>query len=119
MTAQVRTFKRVAAQVAQRMNFKMSAFNRERGLGDFLLDQGANADPIDVAGRAILYFCVDEGGYNGFEVGVMVCVTFLDEVMPSPPTGAARAQALKDLSALMKSSPTLESVKRWVESHYL
>jgi len=119
MTPLVRTFKRVAAQIAQRMNFKMSAFNHERGLGDFLLDQDANADAIDLAGRAILYFCVDEGGYNGFEVGVMLCVSFLDEVMASPPTGASRAQALKDLFALMKGPPTLEAIKRWVESHYL
>ena len=71
-----------------------------------------NGDPIDVAGRAILRFCVDEGGYNGFEAGVMVCVTFLNEVMPSPPTGAARPQALKDLSTLLKSPPT-SSLKRW------
>ncbi len=43
MTRLVRPFKRVAAQTAQRMSFKMSAFNHERGLGDFLLDQDANA----------------------------------------------------------------------------
>ena len=70
-------------------------------------------------GRAILYFCVDEGGYNGFEVGMMVCVSFLDEVMPSPPAGPARAQALKDLFLLIKSPPTLESIKRSGSSHYL
>jgi hypothetical protein len=119
MTPLVRTFKRVAAQIAQRMNFKMSTFNHERGLVDFLLDQAANADAIDLAGRAILYFCVDEGGYNGFEVGVMRCVSFLDEVMPSPPTGAARARALKDLFSLMKISPEPEAIKRWVQSHYV
>jgi hypothetical protein len=47
----------VAAQIAQRMNFKMSAFNHDRGLGDFLLDQAANTDAIDLAVRAILHFC--------------------------------------------------------------
>jgi hypothetical protein len=119
MTPLVRAFKRVAAQIAQRMDFKMSAFNHERGLGDFLLDQAANADAIDFAGRAIQHFCVDEGGYNGFEVGMMVCVSFLDEIMPSPPTGPARATALKDLFLLMKSPPTLGSIKGWVQSHYV
>jgi hypothetical protein len=119
MTPVLRTFKRVAAQVAQRMNFKLSAFNHERGLNDFLLDQAGNADAIDLAGRAFLCFCIDEAGYNGFEVGVMVCVSFLDEVMPRAPTGPARAQALKDLFVLMKSPPTLETMKRWVESHYV
>ncbi len=118
MTPLVRTFKRLAAQVAQRMSFKMSTFVHERGLGDFLLEQDANADAVDLAGRAILHFCVDEGGYNGFEVGMMLCVSFLDEVMPSPPTGPARAQALTDLFALIKNAPPLESVKRWIESHY-
>ncbi len=102
MTPPVRTLKRLAAQIAQRMDFKMSAFIHERGLGDFLLEQDANGDAIDLAGRAILHFCVDEGGYNGFEVGVMLCVDFLDEAMTSPPTGAAR-QALKDLFTLMKT----------------
>jgi len=48
----------------------------------------------------------------------MLCVGFLDEVMPSPPTGAARAQALTDLFALLKRSPPLESIKCWIESHY-
>jgi hypothetical protein len=48
----------------------------------------------------------------------MLCVSFLDEVMPSPPTGPMRAQALKDLFLLTKNPPTLESIKRWVESHY-
>jgi hypothetical protein len=119
MTAIVRTFKRLAAQIAQRMNFKMSTFNHERGLADFLLDQDANTDPVDLVGRAILHFCVDEGGYNGFEVGVMLCVGFLDEVMPSPPTGIIRARALRDLFELMKSPPELEAVKRWIKSHYV
>jgi hypothetical protein len=100
------------------MNFKMSVFNHERGLADFLLEQDTNADPTDLAARAFLHFCVDDGGYNGFEVGVMLCVSFLDEVMPSPPTGSMRAQALKDLFVLTKNPPTLESIKRWVESHY-
>ena len=118
MTPLVRAFKGLAAQVAQRMSFKMSAFVHERGLADFLLDQNLNTDPIDLAGRAILYSCIDEGGYNGFEVGVMLCVSFLDEVMPSPPTGPARAQAFTDLFALIKTEPTLESVKHWIESHY-
>jgi hypothetical protein len=119
MTSVVRTFKRVAVQVAQHANFKMSAFNHERGLADFLLDQEANADAIDLAARATLHFCVDDGGYNGFEVGAMLCVSFLDEVLPSPPIGPARARALKDLFVLLNSGPTLESVKRWVESNYL
>jgi hypothetical protein len=48
----------------------------------------------------------------------MLCVSFLDEVLPYPPTGAARARALKDLFVLLNSGPTLESVKRWVESNY-
>jgi len=39
--------------------------------------------------------------------------------MPSAPTGPARAQVLKDLFVLMKGPPTLESMKRWVESHYV
>jgi hypothetical protein len=118
MTPLVRSFKRVAAQVAQRMNFKMSVFNHERGLGDFLLDHELSNDPIGLTAQAILQFCVDEGGYNGFAVGVMVCVAFLEEVMPAPPTGDARARALKDLFVLLKSPPELEAVKRWVESYY-
>ncbi len=65
-----------------------------------------------------MHFCVDEGGYNGFEIGVMLGVSFLDEVMPSPPTGPARAQALKDLFTLIKSTPELGSIKGWIDSHY-
>ena len=118
MTPIVRTFKRVAVQVAQHANFKMSAFNHERGLADFLLDQDTNNDAIDLAARATMHFCVDDGGYNGFEVGVMLCVGFLDEVMPSPPMGPARARALKDLFTLLKSGPTVESLKGWVEDNY-
>jgi hypothetical protein len=56
MTPHARTFKRLAAQIAQRTNFKMSAFNHERGLGDFLLEQDTNADPVDLAARAFLHF---------------------------------------------------------------
>jgi hypothetical protein len=39
MTPVLRTFKRVAVQVAQHANLKISVFNHERGLVDFLLDK--------------------------------------------------------------------------------
>jgi hypothetical protein len=38
-------------------------------------------------------------------MGVMACVSLLEEFMPAPPTGDARARARKDLFVLLKGPP--------------
>lgn len=89
-----------------------------RGLGDFLLEQSLNRDPTDLAARAIMTFCVGQGRYNGFKVGAVTCISFLDEEGRSPPKGTARVQAFKDLLMILNDNPTLETITSWIESHY-
>ncbi len=55
------SFKRIAAQVANREGVGMVTFIGERGLNEFLIDQSENTDVADIAAKALLAFCVEAG----------------------------------------------------------
>jgi hypothetical protein len=112
------SFKRIAAQVAHREGVGMGTFIGDRGLNDFLIDQSENADVVDIAGKALLAFCVEDGRFNGFIAGLKTVLQFLSEHMEAPAAGASLNRCLVDLHQVLASGPTESSIKTWITSYY-
>jgi hypothetical protein len=112
------SFKQIAAQVADRDGVRMATFIGERGLNDFLIDHSGNTDVADFAAHALLAFCVEDGRFNGFIVGLKTVLQFLGEHLQAPALGTGMKRSLGDLHQVLGSQPTLDSIKQWINSHY-
>ena len=66
----------------------MGAFIGEHGLQDFLVDEADNRDAIVFAAKDLHHFCVDDGRFSGFLVGLKTALQFLTERLVAP-TGDA------------------------------
>ena len=90
---------------------------RRRGflVRDFL-DQIEESDTaMFVGAKIIAHFCVEAGRFNGFLPGIQLAILFLDQLLKKP---AQMDAALKDLRKLLDSSPSIESIRQWIESYY-
>ena len=114
MSRYTASFKRIAAQVADREGVRMATFIGERGLNDFLIDHSGNTDVADFAARALLAFCVEDGRFNGFIVGLKTVLQFLGQQPRGALLGAGMKQSLGDLHQIRGSQPTLDSINQWV-----
>ncbi|HLN33298.1 MAG TPA: hypothetical protein VK395_36560 [Gemmataceae bacterium] len=107
----LRTFMRIAVQVGgqgSRPNF------RDRGLRDFELERrGKRLSPQGIARDALVYFCLEEGRFNGFVLGIKAVLQFLSEckILPADPR-----QVYQDLGEILKAHCTPEMIQRWLDS---
>ena len=83
-----------------------------------LIDHSGNTDVADIAAHALLAFCVEEGRFNGFVVGLKTVLQFLAEQLKPPGPAADMKQSLSDLHQILGSEPTLDSVKQWISTYY-
>ncbi len=84
------------------------------GLHDFMMD-GPPEDPSELASLAILHFCVEDGKFNGFRVGLIAAIRFLERSFHKEATSeccAAIAHMLKSGTA------TRDSVQDWVQAWF-
>jgi len=115
----LKAFKAIAAQVAHRHGFSFGLFLGEHGLRDFLLDEvSANDRPADIAAKALRYFCVEEGRFNGFLVGLETAIQFLNEQMIRPANESQRVIAFQDLKKILDRGGELASILCWIASCY-
>jgi hypothetical protein len=115
----VKAFKAIAAQVAHHHGFGFGQFMGEHGLQDFLLDEVSDDDgPAEIAAKALHRFCVEDGRFNGFLVGVETAIVFLNERMTRPENASQRAVAYQDLKSVLDGGGQISSIERWIESHY-
>lgn len=47
-------------------------------ISDFMTSQAEETDPYRIASEAVLYFCTDEGGFNGLRAAVLISPLFLE-----------------------------------------
>lgn len=119
MEDHVRHFKAIAAQVADRHGFSFGACLTDHGLRDFLIEVAAGGDsPADMAAKALVWFCVEEGRFNGFLVGLETVLQFLAEQLGGPQNSTERVAAFKDLRSILESRPDFAAVRQWVAAHY-
>ncbi|HYV36445.1 MAG TPA: hypothetical protein VE988_12110 [Gemmataceae bacterium] len=118
MNRYLASFKRIAAQVTCREELSMRLFIGQYGLNDFLVDEAANSDPADIAAKALMHFCVADGQFNGFLVGLQTALQFLNEHCDAPNPGRQMRQTLTDLRKILDGAPTLRMIKQWIRGHY-
>jgi hypothetical protein len=66
----------------------------------------------------LLAFCVEDGRFNGFIVGLKTVLQFLSEHLTAPAPGGGMKQSLSDLHQILGQQPTLDSIKQWINSYY-
>jgi hypothetical protein len=109
-------FKRIAAQVAHQEGFSMRAFINDRGLDDFVEEAAQNGYvPAEVAARALETFCMEEGRFNGFMVGLKTALGFLDEILSGP---RDKQKCFTDLRQIMAEGGRWEQFLKWVNGYY-
>ncbi len=119
MNRHLKAFKTVAAQVAHRHGFSFGVFLGEHGLQDFLIDEvGPTDSPADIAAKAIHYFCIEEGEFNGFFVGLETALQFLNESVRRSGDAAQRHLTFRDLKSILDSGGEIPAIREWIKAHY-
>lgn len=110
-------FKGIIAQIASR--FEVGWILREdRRLTDFLENVAQSDDPpCMLAARAIHFFCVENGQFNGFMPGVLAALQLLKETH-GPLDASVTKQAQQDLATIMKAGCTTNILFDWAKSHF-
>ena len=111
MNEHLRRFKRVLAQTKDTFGVRFP------GQTDFFLETGANPLPSELVARSIVYFCLEEGLYNGFEAGLAVALQFLYETMSRSPAGGEKA-VQDELLKLMEDGVTYKQLLNWASQYY-
>jgi hypothetical protein len=89
----------------------------DRGLEDILNDAEAGDLPAkDIAGRVLAECCVTGGTFNGFQVGLLAVMAFLNERFGS--LGQGEQQAFQDLVTILQTQGTLQAIMWWMNTHY-
>ncbi len=85
----------------------------DKGLRDFELElRGIALSAQDVARQALIYFCLEEGRFNGFMPGIRAVWKFLKQCGISP---ANPVQAFQDLNDIMEDCSE-EMIQKWLDS---
>ena len=117
MNALARTFKRIAFQVARRNRFPVGDFLDEHGLQGLLADATeSNYDLVELTSQALWQFCVSEGRFNNFMVGLQTVLQFLNEQRGD--AGLDQTQQFRDLVAILQQGGPLAAIRAWVTTHY-
>jgi len=99
----------------------LKVFRKQGGsLSDFLENRLQQTDTPEVIGAKLLhYFCVGvEGQFNRFMPGVELAVDFLKRTLRGPVSHGEDVRSLKDLKAVLETTPTVEELLKWVRAHY-
>ena len=97
----------------------MSVFLGRHGLQAFLLDADArNYSTTQLAAECLWQFCVTNGKYNGFEVGICTAVLFLNGQMSRPNTLQTRQQSYQDLRTILDQGGPYQAIEAWIHSYY-
>jgi len=117
MNPLVRAFRKAAVQAASLRQFPISAFIEDHGLNDFLIEAEAQEYSVhQFAAQALCQFCLDDDGeFNGFEVGILAVMEFLNERRGRPDSWQ---QAMRDLVSLLQKDGTYNALERWANSYY-
>jgi hypothetical protein len=90
-------------------------FPHRSGLRDFQVEhKDREASVYEWAALALQHFCIRDGRFNGYLVGVTGVVRFLAETTDSSPT----RQALQDLRDVLEGTPTAESLVDWAKGAF-
>ena len=117
MKPQVRAFQDAAVQACQQKGMPFRKFLTEYGLQDILIEaDAANSSAQEIASRVLLECCVEDGKFNGFLAGFLAVMTYLNERLGRLKTG--EQQAFEDLACILSTSPTLQTVDRWMLTHF-
>src|SRR6266404_5938307 len=93
----LRIFMRIAVQVNSRASHPNFY---DKGLRDFELERrGTNLSARDIARQALVYFCLEDGRFNGFMPGILAVMQFLKECGIGP---ADSTQAFRDLRDILE-----------------
>ena len=86
---------------------------------DFLIDEVAPTDsPADISAKAIHYFCIEEGQFNGFFVGLETALQFLNESVRRSGDAAQQHVAFRDLKSILDSGGEIQAIREWIKAHY-
>ncbi len=109
---------RTALLVAASTLGPLGKFKRSGGsLSDFVDSQSDENDSGIVAAKILEYFCIEDGEYNDFALGVQLALAFLEKTMIGPGDQAQRLQCIKGLKTALDTGTTQEILK-WVVAHY-
>jgi hypothetical protein len=87
------------------------------GLEEVLQEAESNDWPArQIAGQALFRCCVTDGKFNNFQVGLLSVMTFLNKHFG--PLGQGEFQAFQDLVTILKTTPTIDSITGWLDTHY-
>lgn len=85
------------------------------GLRDFRIEYGPqDLSRYQLAARALICFCTDNSGFNGFVVGITATILFLEKTTGTPRTTAA----LADLRSRLDDDPSTDGLATWAESFF-
>jgi hypothetical protein len=117
MNPLVRAFQRAAIQAASLRQFPISVLIKEHGLDDFLIEADAQKYSVQqMAAQALCQFCLDDdGAFNGFEVGILAVMEFLNEQRGRP---ASWQQGMRDLVTILQKEGSYGALAKWVTSYY-
>src|SRR5436190_20608500 len=80
MKPQVKAFQDAAAQACQQRRFPFRKFLVDYGLQDILIEaDAADSSSQEIATRVLLECCVENGQFNGFQVGFLAVMAYLNE----------------------------------------
>jgi len=117
MKPQVKAFQDAAAQACQQRGFPFRRFLGDYVLEDLLIEaDAADSSPQEIAIRVLLECCVEGGKFNGFQVGFLAVMTYLNERLGR--LGQGEQQAFRDLANILTTSPTRQAVDRWMRTHF-
>ncbi len=87
----------------------------QSGLQDFLLDFDETPEgPRELAARAIVHFCFDDGEFNGRRYYAVAIVRFLEKASGSQIT----VQGANDLKNMLAENVTHDALLGWAESNF-
>ncbi len=119
MNQLLRSFKQYLWQAAQRGGLRKGELQKRYDLDAFELKEvGETGSAAEIAAKALRYFCVEDGRFNNFIVGIAAVMSFLDEHMKGEKALNRRAIVYQDLKGVLDQGGQYEAILRWVESHY-
>jgi hypothetical protein len=117
MKPQVKAFRDAAVQACGRRNFPFRKFLNDYGLEGILLEaDAAGSSPREIATRVLLECCVEQGTFDGFQVGFLAVMTYLNEQLGR--LGQGEQQAFLDLANILNTTPTQQAVGAWMRAQY-
>src|SRR5436309_49235 len=115
MNPLLRSFKHNLWVAAERGGLRKGELIKRHDVDSFELDEVKETDSAaEIAAKALRYFCVQDGRFNNFTVGVVAVMGFLEEHFKGPDHLATQAQAYQGLREILDQGGRHEVILRWV-----